>query len=229
MLVPTRGRPHNVQRLLDTWESTVDTRVNTDVLFLVDADDPVIDEYRAIDARYVVFETWQPMVYKVDAAAVKLASSYYALGFMGDDHVPRTPGWNAMMTAQLRTQRAGIVYGDDRLMGGRLPTHWLMTSNIVTALKRMIPASVEHMYCDNSILDLGRGARCITYLSNVVIEHMHPLAGKASSDAGYKRVNASEQFRRDHRSYVIWRRRQYRHDIEVVYSLNRGRTHASRV
>ena len=116
---------------------------------------------------------------------------------MGDDHRPRTDGWDTKMLAALRELGTGVVYGDDLLQGERLCTSWAMTSDIVRALGRMVPAPVEHMFCDNAVMDLAKAAKCLRYLPDVVIEHLHPLAGKADWDPGYWRVNRPTSTERD--------------------------------
>ncbi|WP_037684635.1 hypothetical protein, partial [Streptomyces griseus] len=106
----------------------------------------------------------------------------------------RTVGWAGRYVDELRQLGTGIVYGDDGYQGERLPTQWAMTADVVGALGRMVPAPVEHLYCDNSVLDLGRAAGCIRYLPDVLVEHMHPVAGKAADDDQYRRVNSSAQY-----------------------------------
>jgi hypothetical protein len=127
------------------------------------------------------------------------------IAFMGDDHLPRTEHWPSMLLAELGQARTGIVYGRDGIQNERLPTWWAMTPDIVRTLGRMVPADVEHLYCDNAIKDLGQAADCLRYLPDVLIEHMHPVAGKAPMDAGYARVNAHGQYERDRRAYEAWR------------------------
>lgn len=226
VLVPTRGRPHNAERLLHMWNDTVDTAVSTELLFLVDGDDPTLQGYLALSVPHIVIPRWMPMVPKLNAAAVKQADRHFALGFMGDDHLPRTPGWNVHVVRQLRKRGTGIVYADDLYQRARLPTQWFMTSDIVQTLRRMVPAPVDHLYCDNAILLLGRGARCIDYLSDVVIEHMHPGTGKAENDAGYQRVNSRQQYRRDRVVFDKWRRGNYARDLAALQRLTR-RNHAT--
>src|SRR5690606_38125322 len=104
----------------------------------------------------------------------------------------------------LRELRHGIVYCDDLYQGPKLPTQWAMTSSIVNALGRMVPAPVDHLYCDNAVLALGKRTNCIRYLSDVVIEHMHYVVGKAQKDSTYARVNSNQQYRVDSRAYRRW-------------------------
>jgi hypothetical protein len=63
-----------------------------------------------------------------------------------------------------------------------------MSSSIVQALGYFCPPGLIHMYLDNFWAELGRGANCLAYRGDVIIEHMHPLAGKAEVDAGYDEV-----------------------------------------
>lgn len=226
VIVPSRGRPHSVARVIDAWRSTGALDV-AHLAVVVDADDPAIDGYRqavpdkpgaAAVSRYEV-PRWMPMVDKLNLAAVDASETYWALGFAGDDHVPRTVGWAGRHLAVLRELRTGIVYGDDGYQGERLPTQWAMTADIVRALGRMVPAPVEHLYCDNSILDLGRAVGCIRYLPDVLIEHMHPAAGKGVDDDQYRRVNGRAQYAHDRRAYQRWRRSGLRADAATVRSL----------
>jgi len=48
-----------------------------------------------------------------------------------------------------------------------------------------------HMYLDDFWKRLGTDLGALAYLPDVVIEHVHPDAGKAQRDEGYTRVAAS--------------------------------------
>jgi hypothetical protein len=80
-----------------------------------------------------------------------------------------------------------------------------MTADIVRELGAMVPADVEHLYCDNVVRDIGIQAGCLRYLPEVLIEHMHPVVGKAESDEQYARVNSRQQNRGDRQAYRTWR------------------------
>jgi len=221
VIVPTRGRPDNLRRLVDAFRLTGAWECAR-LMAAVDADDPEIGRYRDIAGQDVgLFEIpeWKPMVPKLDAAAVSVADHYYALGFMGDDHVPRTKGWAQRYVDALRDLGTGIVYGNDLLQGPRLCTQWAMTSDIVRALGRMVPAPCEHLYSDNSVMALGAHARCIRYLDDVVIQHCHPFAGSGEWDDQYRRVNSDGQYRRDKQAYVQWTRTGLMDDVAKVRQL----------
>jgi len=222
-IVPSRGRPKQAAELARSFERL--RTADTQLVFAVDSDDPSLNGYASLmqngfsDVR--VCGPWQPMVPKLNKVAASLArgDSSFALAFMGDDHRPRTRGWDSTMLAALREMGTGVVYGDDLLQRERLCTSWVMTTNIVAALGRMVPAPVEHMYCDNSVMELAQAVGCLRYLPDVVIEHMHPLAGKTEWDPGYARVNHPEQFRLDGSVFAGWQAGQMASDVATVRAL----------
>jgi hypothetical protein len=227
VIVPTRGRPGNIGTIVRAWSRTRAPEC-ADLLLVIDMDDPRRDDYDTDDlpgwVRPVLEPKWQPMVPKLNTAAVMFCGEYRAVGFAGDDHIPRTIGWARTYLDQLAELRVGIVHGDDGTWAGSLPTEWAMSSVIVQALGRMVPAPVEHLYCDNAIMDLGNTAGCLRYLPQVSIEHMHPSAGKALTDAGYARVNDPRQYKRDEQALVRWRRAEtgLAHDAAIVSRLRRN-------
>lgn len=226
VVVPTRGRPDNLRRVVAAWDETQAWDV-AELLVARDADDPQAEGYAAVvrERRLMelVLPVWLPMVHKLDQVAVAAANDVdhapFALGFAGDDHLPRTVGWAKTYVDTLRELGTGIVFGDDGYQRQKCPTQWAMTADIVTALGRMVPAPVEHMYSDVSILDVGKAAGCIRYLPDVFIEHMHPIVKKAASDEQYQRVNSREQFRRDFDLYKRWKRTELHEQVAKVRAL----------
>jgi SAM-dependent methyltransferase len=218
VIVPTRGRPENIRKVIAAWDFT-NAWDAADLILAVDADDPELPGYRALfeehrhpDTDNPLFSlqiesTWRPMVHKLDRVAVAVAESrkYFAVGFAGDDHLPQTIDWAKTYLTALHEMGTGLVYGDDGYQGRNLCTEWAVTSDVVRALGRMIPAPVEHMYSDVSILDLMEGAGAARHLPQVRIEHMHPIVGKAENDEQYKRVNSREQFKKDELDYNRWK------------------------
>lgn len=217
VLVPSRGRPQSVPRMVQAFLDT-DAYEVAKLVYLIDGDDPERDGYfRSAPVlpadqspalplvQFGLFDQWKPMVEKLNEAAAGTADSGdEAIAFFGDDHVPRTRGWAQRFLASLQTPGVLVVYGDDKLQGAKLPTHWAVSSRWVQALGEMVPLDVQHLYCDNAMLELGTATDSIQYLPDVVIEHMHPVAGKAGWDDGYRRVNRNAQYQHDKRVYREW-------------------------
>lgn len=224
VIVPTRSRPHNVPGIVEAWNQTSGFDA-ADLVFVVDADDPLIDEYmrefgRDMRIQRVVARHWQPMVPKLNRMAVQAAKEYAAVAFMGDDHLPRTQQWAQRIMANhltcprpaifqtddepAYTRGAGIVYGRDGFQNRALPTWWSMDSRIIRALGKMVPAPVQHLFCDNAIKLLGKRTEQLMYDDGILIEHMHPVAGKGSMDAQYARVNRMQQYALDEAAFRAW-------------------------
>lgn len=208
VLVPTRSRPHNVEPIVRAWGETGAFGV-ADLIFIVDGDDPQADAYTAEFSQYpqvqrVFAMKWEPLVPKLNRQAVLAAGEYNAVAFMGDDHIPRTPMWAHRLVCRHRLQRAGIVYGRDGIQDQSLCTWWSMDSRVINALGKMVPADVQHMYCDNSVKMLGELAHCLLYDDEIFIEHMHPIVGKAPMDEQYHRVNRKQQYERDEVAFRGW-------------------------
>lgn len=208
IIVPARTRTWNIARLLQAWADTGAWGV-ADLCVEVDADDPALPGYQAIEmpegARLTVHDTWMPCMHKLDVAGRREMDSYFAIGFMGDDHCPRTPGWATRWLEVLHELGTGFVYGRDGYQDQNCPTQWAQTTDIVRALDRVCPSPVEHLWSDTAVLDLGIVAGCITYLPDTFIEHVHPVAGKTAWDEQYQRVNSRDQWDRDEAAYLKWR------------------------
>jgi hypothetical protein len=199
VVVPSRGRPQHAHTIVEAFQATC--TADTQLLFAVDDDDPSRGEYpKGLTAAL----RSRSMNEALNLSAVALAGDAFAVGFMGDDHLPRTTGWDAAYVAALRELGTGIVYGNDLMQGRGLPTQCAMTTDIVRALGYMAPPSLTHLWLDNFWLSLGREADCIRYLPDVVVEHRHPLMGKAQWDAGYERVNATEMQDRDRSAFAAY-------------------------
>lgn len=229
VIVPTRGRPENIRRVLEAWDFT-EAWADADLILALDADDPEIGRYYELAVEWPrlewrTFPQWQPMVPKLNATALLLADGdheYRALGFAGDDHLPQTIGWARRYLTVLGELKTGMVYSDDGYQGQNLCTEWAMTTDVVRTLERMVPAPVEHMYCDNAVLELMTAVGAVRYLPEVRIEHRHPIAGKAESDAQYERVNSREQFRRDRATFTKWQRRELPGQVAALRELRGG-------
>jgi predicted O-methyltransferase YrrM len=231
VLVPTRGRPENIRKVISAWDFTNAWDV-ADLWLIVDQDDPEIQGYRDLEdpaacpMRLAEVPTWRPMVHKLNEVAAQVAAEgrYFALAFAGDDHLPQTIGWAKRYLTVLHELGSGMVYGDDGYQGANLSTEWAVTADVVRALDRMVPADVEHMYCDNAMMELFTGAGALRHLPEVRIEHMHPIAGKAPTDEQYRRVNHRDQFRKDRMAYEGWRHGDvFLTDVAAVRHLRQGR------
>jgi len=209
-IVPSRNRPHNVRDLIEEWcEVTYDA----DLLIAVDNDDPMLDRYKEVEQEFAddalgilpfYYGPRKRLGPTLNYLAVEYSEYYWAIGFMGDDHRPRTAGWDVAYKNTLVDLGSGFVYGNDLLQGENIPTQIAITSDIIGAMGYMVPPKCTHLYFDNMWKILGKELGRIKYLPDVIVEHMHPIAGKADVDDGYVEVNSPQMYAHDLEEFNKW-------------------------
>jgi hypothetical protein len=202
VIIPSRSRPENIHEVVKSFD---ETKTTSDLFVVVDEDDPKLEDYFALLEKEVNIIRVKPegkgMARPLNEAARFLMPHYRNFCFIGDDHRPRTEEWDKKFVAELDKLEIGLVYGNDLLQGRNLPTAVAMTGNIVKELNGMVPNGMVHLYLDNFWMKLGTDLGAITYLDDVIIEHMHPIAGKAEWDDQYKAVNADDVYHTDAKAY----------------------------
>ncbi len=202
-VVPSRGRPENAYRLAQAF---IDTGAETDLYFIIDNDDPKWSDY----VRHEDEKNYKCLPAKNDTGgcakslndgAVMLLDIikfplYDYFIFMGDDHLPRTQNWDQALVQAIGFD-TGFAYGNDLLQGANLPTAYAMSQNLVNDLRGMTFPGCFHLFFDNFVKQLGLDINCLRYLPDVIIEHLHPVAGKAEMDEGYERVNDPKWYEAD--------------------------------
>lgn len=221
MIVPTRGRPQNARDLYTSWMATVTG--NSQLLFVVDDDDPQLESYRSqmawmLNAQLLVGPRLR-MVGSLNAVATSQGVEYEYVGFMGDDHRPRTLGWDSLFIEVLAKSPASIAYGNDLLQGENMATAVVMTSDIISTLGYMVPPSLLHLCADLVWCEWGKALGTLTYLDNVILEHMHPANGKALNDAGYREVNSGEMIKADSEAYYEYMESDFHLDVAKLSEL----------
>ena len=221
VITPTRGRPQQLRDMADA----VYANAGGDVQIVVglDVDDPA--DYETLMHPDIV-------VYRGERNSLCGWTNYLAqrvldgpnppryLASLGDDHLVRTTGWDHKLIEAIESlDGPGFAYGNDLLQGKSMPTAWVASAEIVRALGWMMPPSCQHMYVDNAILELGNATARIVYRPDVVIEHLHPLAGKADWDESYQQSNATVRYRHDKAAYEAWRTEQLAADSATVAAL----------
>ena len=215
VLVPSRGRPRNVARLVEACADTctADTRLH----FGFDDDDPYLRA--SIDAagghRYVVgprqgLAWWTN---KLAARHVKRGDAG-ALASIGDDMLPVTPGWDQLLLDRL-PPGGGFAYPDDQRRDD-IPEAVVISAAIVRALGWMAHPSMHHWFIDNVWADLGRGAGCLVYCPDVLVQHLHPNVRPDVTRPDGTYHDAAGRYDSDLAAYQRWRLRGMPGDVAAV-------------
>lgn len=222
VLCPSRSRPWGA---LDAYQSFLSTkeRHDTSMVFVVDEDDDKLGSYKHLELPLYILPPQGGMVAALNTAALHYADDAQYIGFIGDDHRFRTPGWDAAFTRALDANGGGLAYGNDLFWPqGQIPTQIFMSSSIIRALGWMGLPSCKHLYIDNVWKVLGDSTDSLFYFPRYVIEHLHPAAGKAEWDAQYLRLNSEERYAADRAAFEAWMATQASEDCERVRSALTG-------
>jgi hypothetical protein len=213
VMVPTRGRRANCERLL---ESFTETATCADLLFILDPDDDAYDGMDWGPASTVVLDPRDYLVGKLNKTAAAMAGLYRVLQWVGDDNVFVTPGWDQLMLATLEGMGgSGWVYPDDKRRHD-VPEHWMCSSDVVKALGWFANPALSHFYVDNTVAELAKRAGLIRWCPEAVIEHLHySVAPQTVRDELY--LSTEERFgAADLAAFQQYRTDQLPHDVALL-------------
>jgi len=176
IITPSRARPLFVSRLCNQIAQT--SAALTDICFAFDDDDP------AFDANMTA-----ALDNELDGARVKVVSGprrqlgpwtniiaraamgkYLTYASLGDDHEPRTPGWDARLIEAIAETGGGFACPNG-VHRPEYPEAVAVSCSVVEALGWMCEPSLSHYCVDQVWLELAQGADCWSYLPDVIVEH----------------------------------------------------------
>jgi len=209
VLMPSRGRERQAGEAFDAF---MDTKLRSDTRMLIvqDWDEP---GYEGLPVMHV-HPPDQGMAPALNAGLDYTTADI--VGFIGDDHRFRTPGWDEAIIAANDEMAGGIVYGNDLLRGEELASQVFMDRRITSALGWMALPGAKHLFLDDTWMALGQALGRLKYLADVHIEHLHPTAGKADWDENYNRVNAPAMYEHDAAIFHAWMADQLEDDVAKV-------------
>jgi hypothetical protein len=208
VLVPSRGRPENLKRLIDAVHAT--GAADTHVIAGIDYDDPRFTDYMALkdsigpgDAIYS--DERMNLVQWTNRLAEMTAGEYRFYASLGDDMVPRTKGWDTKLTGAIDEHfgGTGITYPWDGVRDD-IPEAYVLSADIPDRLGWVMLPALTHWYNDNVIADLGHEAGCIRQLRGVIVEHLNVGLGRAPVDP--TAVDAGQRIQEDQATYEAWAR-----------------------
>lgn len=217
VIIPSRNRPEAASEIT---KCLLEQSIDIDICFGLDDDDT--SEYEYFPG--VVYER-NPRVLMNgtnNILANKYAKMYKFICFLGDDVRPRTFGWDKILSEPL-LNKPGISYANDLIQREFLPTHVVMSSEIINTLGFMAPPILKHLFMDNFWLDLGNATKSIHYFENVILEHMHPILEKSSVDKVY--LDSWGLFEEDKASYEKYKESDFIKDVEKVMNMYKSLGH----
>lgn len=210
VITPTRGRPDRVARLASSVHRTA--TLKTDLCLAFDDDDDTaaetlavvepIGNVRAMTGSRQGLGPWTNQI------AQAHFGDYRAFASLGDDHVPRTLGWDAECLRALDAMGGGFVAPNGLLSPG-FPEQVIISAPVVEALGWMCLPGLDHWYVDQVWYDLARYTHRYQWLEDVRVEHWQD-ASDATGQEAWSHLD------RDRVTYATWLLEGYGADVETA-------------
>ena len=191
VLVPVLGRPHRVAPTLESIETTAP---RARVLFIPDPDDEAeLAAIKAAGAQHVPCSG--NYAAKINYA---VRITHAPLVFLGADDLQWHAGWLEACVAHVRRGAEVVGVNDlcsQRTQRGEHATHFLMTRRYATAPTvdgRPGPLfeGYDHSFVDDELIAVARSRGVLVIDPTIIVEHLHPDAGKAPTDETYRKGRA---------------------------------------
>lgn len=191
VLIPVLRRPHRVTPLLESIEQNTPSPHRT--LFICSPDDH--EQQRAIrhaGGEYLVAGQWMPGDY---ARKINLGvrSTTEPLLFTAADDLEFHPNWLEHAVACL-ADAVGVVgtndLGNERVMRGVHSTHSLLTREYaelgtIDEPDKILHEGYPHEFVDDEFIGTAIHRGAFAFAADSIVEHLHPLWGKAPTDELY--------------------------------------------
>jgi hypothetical protein len=201
-ICPTRQRPANVIRLIESAVSNYSGKTKLNFMFYMDDDDmhtvklvkaisvkdPNVKISVTVGGRIVMSEMSNILARKSDDGI---------LFFCGDDIVMESKDWDLVVISEFDKvdDKILFVYGDDGLMHEKLATHSFIHKKWIETTGHFVPPIFTGDWADNYVDSVAEMLGRKVYVQNLKTTHYHPTAGKAIMDNVYL-----EKYRRDIKS-----------------------------
>lgn len=195
-ILPSRGRPNNVKRLIEAWSRT---GASTPVELCLDADNA--PQYEALQMP----SCWKVVV----GLRSRLLSGIYNdcfkrnpdepwYGFIADDVVPLTNDWDVRLIEA--AGRAGMAVPDGGHDMNGAP-HFVLGGDLVRSVGWLSLPGLDRLYIDTVWQNIAERRGVLRSVPHVVLEHRHFSNGKALMDSTYQKHNKQQ----DKLIYENWR------------------------
>lgn len=186
LVVPSRRRPDRYKEMV---ESALDT-ANGHLQFItrLDEDDESYKSYphygpQIIARRGVLSDAWNDGARLADGDYIMMAA---------DDLIFRTGGWDTLVEKAFQTlpDGIGLVHVNDGFQNERIATHPIITRQWYQTVTYLCPPYFTADYNDVWLHEVADAIGRRLYLPDVLVEHMHPDAGKSDFDIVYQEQRA---------------------------------------
>jgi glycosyltransferase involved in cell wall biosynthesis len=192
ILLPTRGRPEQAERLLQSIVETTEDPSHIEVILYADDDDPASHAIQRDDLSIIKIIGPRLPMGGLNTACLERSTGDIIVP-LNDDMVIRTSNWDRRIIEihERFPDQVYLAYPNDLHTGEKLPSTPIISRKTCEVLTHPFPESYQGGFIDYHIMDIFKrlqvlGENRIVYLGDVVIEHLHYQYGKAEVDATYE-------------------------------------------
>jgi hypothetical protein len=196
-ILPTRSRPHNLLRIINAWH---ETGASTPVELCMDSDDPCLPQIEAISLPpgwKIVIGRRGPLSTIYNAAYERNLDAPF-FGFIADDVVPITNGWDIKLIKAAGSDGMSVPSGGETT--GGCP-HFVLGGNLVRSMGWLALPGLDRIYIDTVWGDVAKDRGVYREVNDVKLEHHHFSNGKALMDSTYRKNHKAQ----DKLIYNNWR------------------------
>lgn len=199
VLTPTRNRPDNVRRLLESAQAT--QWGSNEYIFYVDSDDPTRDEVQSICDEFLEDEIQTSLIIGDRCVLSQMwneCASVARLDIMmqcGDDIIFRSMHWDQVVLNAFDSisDKIGLVFGRDGYQDANMSTHGFIHRAWVDAVGYFVPPYFASDYNDAWLYEVSAAIGRRYYVPEIYTEHMHPVVGKGPLDITHQERMARHQ------------------------------------
>lgn len=213
-ICPSRGRPQRLERMLASWKKA--STGSSVMLVAIDTDD---NSYDRLIPNYpeVIWEKNDPIfgsfLKLTNAMAFKYLDKYGYIGFMEDDVVFETPGYEDRFIQKLKELgETGIVHALDGFEKKHLVSLPVFHSSMIKKLGWVAPPEFKSLWVDNLWRDMAEFLKTYYKFEDVMIRHHHYTKDKTiEKDQISEIVDAN--YGDDRQAYINYKNNNFLNDM----------------
>lgn len=191
-ILPSRGRPQNAARLLIAFGVT---RATTPVWLRLDDDDRFAQVYDVPWETHIGPRIPLSELYNEAFRLLPYADWY---GFIADDVVPETTGWDRTLIEIAGADGMAVPNGAHELGGA---PHFVLGGDLVRSVGWLALPGLDRTYIDTVWSEIAQKRGVLRCVPEVTLRHHHFSNRKALYDKTYRKLRKAE----DRATYTKWR------------------------
>ena len=196
-ILPSRGRPNNIERLIEAWRLT---EASTSVLLCLDEEDSFFGDYQnlKLPTDWLLYLRQGKLLSDVYNECFGLYPNLSWYGFIADDVVPLTPGWDQILISVASGDGMAVPAGSHDPTGA---PHFVLGGDLVRSVRWLSLPGLARLYIDTVWQDIAVDRGVLRRVPDVLLQHRHFSNGLALFDQTYRKPSRIS----DRVIYETWR------------------------